>query len=206
MPVIKKFLTYNLAVYIVFVLLLYFSGYFKIGFLSDDYMGYFDSRTSSVTEKFEGHLTYSNQLHIRPIPFIYFQVSCKLHDLLGFSNDNFIFYRVEQLLLYLLISLLSGLILLKMTSNIRLSVILSSAVLIFPNNIHSICWTSSCGDMICILFYLLSFYTILVYLNNEKRNYLILSICFFIAAMLSKELAVTFPFVILAIIYYDKRT
>src|SRR5438477_9667316 len=117
MRINKKFLTYNLGVYVVFVLLLYFSGYFKIGFLSDDYMGYFDSQTSSLTEKFEGHLTYSNKLHIRPLPFFYMQVSCKLHDLLGFSNDSFVSYRIEELLLYLIISLISGLILLQMTGN-----------------------------------------------------------------------------------------
>ena len=199
----KKFIFVLSIIYAVFILILLISGYFRIGLLSDDYLNFYDAVNSSLLQKFTSNLPYTNYLHFRPLYYISLQISVFMHNLLGFSYDDFVLYRVQNLLIFLLISFVAGKIILLKTGNLYLSLFASAAVIIFPNNIHNICWTAARVDLLCCLFYALTILFSFLYFERSANLFLVLSIASFVLSLLSKETAATVPFAVLLISFYN---
>lgn len=203
MSSLKKYIYFSLLLYFFFALFLSINGYFQIGWLSDDYYDFNDAANSNLAEKFTGHLPNTNNLHLRPIYYLSLQVSKSVHDLLGYGYDNFIFYRFQNLIVYLLLVFIAGLIVLRNTNRPDIALIASAHILIYPNNLNNICRTAGRDDIILTVFSLLSIYY--AYKDDAGKYYinLLLSSIFLILALLTKETAIVLPFVILFLLYIE---
>ncbi|MCI0448484.1 MAG: hypothetical protein L0Y79_01710, partial [Chlorobi bacterium] len=198
----KKFTIYVFIIYLIFAVALYFIGYFKIGLLSDDYLNFYDALNSNLNQKITGQLPFTNTFHTRPFYYLSLEKSVWLHDLLGFGYDDFIWYRVQNLVLLLLISYIAGRIVLLITNKLSISLIAALTIIIFPNNLNNICWTAGRVDLLCALFYAIAIYLLYLYLN--RKHLLLLSgiIVFFLLALMTKELAITLPAVLVLMAYF----
>jgi hypothetical protein len=182
--------------FFLYIIALYFTGFFNIGLLSDDYLNFHDAVYSTLLDKFTGTLAFTNPSHFRPLYYISLQVSSYLHNMLGFSYDNFIFYRIQNLVVYFANVFLAGWIIFKKTGKPYYSLFALIIISLFPNNIHNICWTAGRVDLLCCLFYLLTLYFFFEYLKINSSPKLALSVLSFVLALTAKETAVTLPFVI----------
>lgn len=198
----KKFIFYSLGIYAVYSIALFILGYFKIGLLSDDYLNFFDALHSTFYDKITGHQPYANVFHIRPIFYLSLEKSILVHDWLGFASDNFIFYRIQSLVMLLIISFIAGKIILHLTKKMTLALVGLATILIFPNNINNICWVTARVDLICSLFYLMTIYIFLLYSQNKNIILFAFTVLCCSLALLTKEIAITLPFTILFLGYF----
>ncbi len=182
---------------------LYFTEFFNIGLLSDDYLNFHDAVNSSFLDKFTGSLAFTNPSHFRPLYYLSLQVSSYLHNILGFSYDNFVFYRIQNLVVFFADVFLAGWIIFKKTGKPYYSLFALIIISLFPNNIHNICWTAGRVDLLCCLFYLLALYFFFEYLRINSSLKLVLSILSFVLALSAKETAVTLPFVIVVFLMFE---
>jgi hypothetical protein len=199
----KKFIIFLSVIYVLYALTLLLSGYFRIGLLSDDYLNFYDAVNSSLAQKFTSNLPYTNYLHFRPLYYLSLQFSALVHDFLGFSYDDFVLYRLQNLVIFLLISFVAGKIILLKTGNLYLSLFASFAIIIFPNNIHNICWTAARVDLLCCLFYILTIFFSFLYFERSRNLFLVLSIVCFLFALLTKETSATAPIAVLLFALYN---
>jgi hypothetical protein len=172
----RKFIFYSSCLYFIFIIYLSLTRYFSIGLLSDDYMVFNAAVNSSIADKYLGNLPFTNELHLRPMVYFSFQASSFIHDILGFNYDNFILYRFQNLVLYLLIAFFAGSIVFKQKSNLFTSIVIQVFILFYPDNLHSICWTTGRFELILALFYILAVMYVFKYSNNQKPLYLALYI------------------------------
>lgn len=187
---------------LIFVFLLMISGYFQIGFLSDDYVNIYSANVSSLLEKFTSNVVFHNHLLLRPLWFLSLTLDIFIKKSLSLSADNFIVFRIHNLILYLVFAFLVSYIYYFKSKNYSLSIFIYTIVLIFPNNIHSLIWVVCRHDTQFGIFGLLSLFMILLYAEKNKLILLLLSLVFLATALLYKETAIIFPFVILFALYY----
>ena len=185
-----------------FVFLLMISGYFQIGFLSDDYVNIYSANVSSLLEKFTSNVVFHNHLLLRPFWFLSLSLDIFIKKALSLSAGNFIVFRIHNLILYLVFAFLISYIYYFKSKNYSLSIFIYTIVLIFPNNIHSLIWVVCRHDTQFGIFGLLSLFMILLYADKNKLILLLLSLIFLGTALLYKETAIIFPFVILFALYY----
>lgn len=200
----KRLLLYAIAIFTVYTIILYFLGYFKIGLLSDDYLNFYDATHSTFSQKITGSLPFTNVFHIRPVYYLSLEKSVQIQDWLGLAYDNFVWIRIQNLCMLLMISLLTGYIVLHTSRRMSLSLIAIASVLLFSNNINNICWTAARVDLICVLFYLSALYFTIQFCDNDNILTFILAVVSFILSIFTKELAVTLPVVVLLLIYFTK--
>ena len=199
-----KFIFYSLGLYAVYTAMLYVFGFFSIGLLSDDYMNIYDAINSTFYQKLTGTLPFTNAFHIRPFYYLSLEKSVSLSTLFGFAPDNFIWFRIQNLVLLLFIAFTAGLTLFYLTKRASVSLVCSAAILLYPNNINNICWMAARVDLICCFFYVISILLFLLYSDSGKRSFFILSVITFILALLTKELAITLPLILLLTEYFRK--
>lgn len=194
-----------LFVTVIFVLLLLVSGYFNIGLLSDDYVNIYSANVSTLLEKFTSNVIFHNHLLLRPFWFLSLCLDIFIKKSLSLPSDNFVVFRLHNLLLYLLFAFIISYTLYFLIRDKFLSLLVYAVVLLFPNNIHSLLWVVCRHDTQFGIFGLLSLLLLLIY--EVKNNYiiLVLSLISFGAALLFKETAIVFPFVILVSLHYFKR-
>jgi len=200
----KKYIILLSAVFIIYSVILYYSNFFKIGLLSDDYMNFFDAASSTLIQKFTGALPFTNPLHFRPAYYVSLQVSNFLHNALGFSFNDFVLYRIQNLIVFFIISFLAGWIILHETKKVSLALTASLGIILFPNNIHNICWTAGRVDLLCGMFYLAAFYYSLKYFEKQSMLNLVTASLFFVLALISKETGLTFPFIVIIYLLFVK--
>lgn len=128
-----------------------------------------------------------------------------------FAIEHFIFglnpigYHLVQLLLHVGVAFVVYLILDKILGVIkngsRIAFLSAAIFSIMPNHVEAVAWIAAVGDPLATFFYLTSFYfyILLRTKNYELRTrYFSLSLIFFVVALLTKEISITLPFVILA--------
>src|SRR5262245_48961344 len=71
---------------------------------------------------------------------------------------------------------------------------------VHPVHTEAVSWIAGVGDVACAVFYFSGLYTFLRYRDSRKVTLLYVSSACFFAALLSKEMAVTFPVVALLLI------
>src|SRR5258706_5633736 len=191
----KRYNLYVIGVFILFTVGIGLSGYFQIGLLSDDYLNINGSIHSSFIDKLTGHLPFTNSYHMRTTYYLSMQSSNYLHNLLGFAYDNFVLYRIQNLLLYLVLAYIAGRIILLITGHISVSVLTALTIIIFPNNINNICWTAARVDLLCGIFFLLSLYFAFKTIKESNLTAFICSILSFVTALLTKEISVSIPLI-----------
>ncbi len=193
-------------IFFLFLIGLYLSGYFSVGLISDDYYNLFDATNTSFLQKFSGKLPFTNILHLRPIYYLSIQSGYAIHNLLGLGFDNFINFRIGNLLLFLLLSIICGELVFLLSRNYFLSILTVCSVILFPSNIHNICWTAGRVDILCGIFYITFLFYSFKYIVQKRRFHLYLSIIFLVCALLTKESSITaFPLLILLILYFKGK-
>ena len=110
----------------------------------------------------------------------------------GYHLTNLILHTTNTLLVYVLA---------KRFFNAR-SIAFVSALLFLLHPIHSssIYWISGRADMICTGFYLAGLIFFISYKNFESKKAMLYSIACYLLALLSKEMAISFPLVISAFV------
>lgn len=200
----RKFIIYSIAIYTVYTIFLYFSGFFRIGLLSDDYLNIYDALNSTFFQKLTGQLPFTNAFHIRPLYYLSLEKSIAINNLFGLAADNFIWFRIQNLVLFLFISFSAGLTVFYLTRRWSVSLAASAAILLYSNNINNICWMAARVDLICGFFYLASLLLFLIYSDTGKRSFFYVSIITFAAALMTKELAITFPLTVFLFEFFRK--
>jgi hypothetical protein len=197
----KKFYIYSLILFSVFIVITSSFGLFKIGILSDTFGDAYTAVNSTVTGKITNNLEYIDTYRYRPVLFLTLKGIVNINNILGFSYDNFILYKLINIFLYLFFAFISGLIVLKISGKFTLSILTEALILIFPNNLHNFCWSAAYFEILCGIFYLLAFLFLIKYLNIGTKRFLIYSNILFVIALLTKEIAITFPFVCIVVLY-----
>ncbi|KXK49433.1 MAG: hypothetical protein UZ05_CHB002001888 [Chlorobi bacterium OLB5] len=200
----RKYILYALGIFAAYAVLMYIAGFFKIGLLSDDYLNIYDALNSDLYQKFTGNLPFTNAFHIRPVYYLSLEKSIAVNNILGLEPGNFIWFRIQNLMLLYFISFTAGIFLLYLTGRTSVSAAGILSVLIYSNNINNICWMAARVDLICGFFYLISFLLFIIYSDSGKRLFFILSVLTFITALLTKELAITLPLTVAAFEYFRK--
>lgn len=110
------------------------------------------------------------------------------YDFTGYHLTNLILHTTNTLLVYALA---------KHFFNTR-SIAFVSALLFLLHPIHSssIYWISGRADMICTGFYLAGLIFFISYKKSESKRAMLYSIACYLLALLSKEMAISFPLVI----------
>jgi len=85
---------------------------------------------------------------------------------------------------------------------------LSSSLLFLLHPIHStsLFWISGRVDMLCTLFYLLAIICFTNYVRSREKHQLIISSICFVFSLLSKEMAISFPLVLMAYIFVNSSS
>jgi hypothetical protein len=180
------------------------SGYFSIGLLSDDYLNIISANTSTLSEKFTGDVPYYSKHHFRPVWFLSIQTTHAITNSLGLANDNFLIYRIENLFLLFAFASVASNLIYKITGKAAHSVLLAVLILIFPNNLNSICWTIGKVDFMAGIFILGTIYFSAKYLQDKSKVWLIISVVMLVLGLLTKETAVITPFICYLILRYSE--
>jgi len=115
-------------------------------------------------------------------------------------------YHLMGLALHLCNCLLVFWLIYMLTRNIPVSFITAILFGIHPLHVESVAWVSERKDVLYALFFLSAAICYCYYLRERKiRGYYLLSLALFILALLSKAMAVTLPFVLLLIDYFNNR-
>lgn len=200
----KRFYVLITIIYLIFIGILTHSGYFKIGLLSDDYNNLNDAVNTSIQQKITAKLPYTNTLHLRPIYYLSIQFGYFLHNSLGLEYDNFINFRVGNLILFIILSYLCGGLVYLLTQNYFSSIMTICSIIIFPSNIHNVCWTAGRVDILCGIFYILYIYFTFLFTKEKRKSFLIFSCIALIASLLSKETAITALPTCIIFVYFFK--
>ncbi len=195
-----KFIKLSLLIFSLFSIYLFFSGYFEIGFLSDDYLNFISAKNSSLTQKFTSSIPYESNLHFRPLWFLSINVMIAINNLLGSSPDNFLLYRIDNLFCLCLLSFISSFLLFKITRRVSISIVFLLMIILYPNIVNDICWTVGKAGILCGIFLFSSLYFSFSYIERKSVSKILLTLLFFVLALLTKESAIMLPFIIVLLV------
>lgn len=115
-------------------------------------------------------------------------------------------YHLMSLIFHLLNILLVYAFFMKLSRNARISLFVSAFFALHPLNVESVAWISELKNVMFTFFFLLAALSYLRYTGNfSKKKHLYYAALFFVASLLSKSAAVTFPLCLLAIDVYLNR-
>ncbi len=194
----KKYYQYFSLIIFVFIILIYFAGYFKIGLLSDSYEDAYLSVTSGLKDKFTDQIYH---FRFRPLLFLTLQGIVNLSGLLNISYDNFIINNLFNLVLYISLAAISGIVILTITNDFKKALLAVIIIIVFPNNIHNLCWSAAFVELLTGIFFVTTIYFSIVFVKTRKKSFVALSVSFFILALLTKEIAITIPAAVFLINY-----
>jgi hypothetical protein len=147
----------------------------------------------NLTATFSGF--YANFYH--PLVILSYAVE---HALFGmnpaaFHATNVMLHVLNALLVFWLIHLLSD----------RISLSLVAALLfgVHPLHVESVAWIAERKDVLSTFFFLFAAVLYLIYKQKKRRAHYCLSILMFLAALLSKPMAVTLPLVLILCDYLE---
>ncbi|HMS65146.1 MAG TPA: hypothetical protein PKD83_07830 [Ignavibacteria bacterium] len=196
-----SFLKSILVLFSVHIVFLYFSGYFNIGLLSDDFLNFISAQSSDFADKITSSVPYYNKFHFRPLWFLSINLSIFLSSVFFPSGNNFVFFRIENLFWFYLLILISTGLLNKITGSKKPPLIFALTCLLFSNNLLNICWTAGKADLICAVFILSALSMTYKYISNVNFTNFISVLLLFSASLMTKETSVTFP--LISIVFFS---
>ncbi len=131
--------------------------------------------------------------HYRPILFASLVVDSEIWELspFGFHLTNVILHSISTVLIFYFIILLLGA--LSVTNKVQIAFLSSFLFAVYPLHVESVAFISARADIICCIFFSLAF--IFHLLSYRNLLYLGLAASCFALSLMSKEVAVAFPFV-----------
>lgn len=172
----------------IFVILVYYPA-LDNGLVSDDF------NLVEETKTFSGVFSTIIGWSLRPLG----NLSLYLDHLL-FGN-NYIGYHLSGIFIHILTSVIVYFIAASILNNKTFGFVSALFYAAHFANVGSVNWISDRWTLICAFFTLLSFLFFLYYLQKQDKNYLRLSVCAFLLALLSKENAAPFAIFLFLFIY-----
>jgi Tfp pilus assembly protein PilF len=121
------------------------------------------------------------------------------HDLYGLNAAG---YHVTSVVLHWLAGLVLFLTLARMTGRLWCSGLCAGLFLVHPLHVESVAWVAERKDVLCGLFWMLGMWGYARYAERRVAGRYAWVLLFFVLALLSKPMAVTFPFVLLLLDYW----
>lgn len=196
-----KYIRYSVLLLAIFAAVFSFWGLFSVGILSDTFGDAYTAVNSGFTDKINNNLQFIDVNRYRPVLFITLKALVGINNILGIPFDNFIFYKLVNLFLYLSFAFVSGYIVLKISEDLIKAILAEIFILIFPNNLHNLIWSAAYFEILCGLFCVLSLLFVVKYFVGRKAVYLVYSNILFVLALLTKEISVPYPFICLLIVF-----
>jgi len=131
----------------------------------------------------------------RPLVNLSFWLNHKIGGLnpLSYHLTNLIFHLGVCFLVYLLVITLFQ----NNKDKNKIAILAAVFFSLLPNHSEAVIWIAAIGDPLASFFYLLAFYLYLQYRQKQSFLCLIISLLSFILALLTKEIAITLPLLIL---------
>ncbi len=174
-------------------------------FVSDDFDWLYLVKFSehSLTDYFTGNY-YGIQGEggaYRPLVTVIFLLNYKIFGLnyLGFHIVNLIFHIGVCFLVYLLALLLFE----KFKAKNKIAILAAVFFSLLPNHSEAVVWVAAIADPVASFFYLLAFYLYLIFRKKQSFAALLISVLSFIIALLTKEIAITLPILIVVWELYE---
>jgi len=114
-------------------------------------------------------------------------------------------YHLHSLILHLINGWLVFFLFYRLSDKIPVALAGSLLFLVHPFQVQAVAWISARKDLLFICFYLASFLSYYFFQSDKKKSLYLLSLLFFICALLSKALAITLPVILLLWIYSEKK-
>jgi len=145
------------------------------------------------------------RISYRPVRMISYAVDYtlnkKLWRYLGYAGDdkglNPLGYHISNLVYHMLTSFLVFLVIYRLVANYRVAFLAASLFALHPVHTDSVTYLAGRRDILFTLFYLAGFYFFLCYRRTRRVTFIIASFLAYLLSLGSKEMAVTFPAIIL---------
>jgi tetratricopeptide (TPR) repeat protein len=192
-----------IAVIVLITFLIYFNS-LNNQFLNDWDDGIYVTNNPNIKPSPNGSLVknaftkFSNG-HYHPLTTISYGIEYKLFGLEAkpFHAFNLIFHIINALLVFSFIKLL--------VNNSIVAFITSLLFAVHPMHVESVAWISDRKDLLCTMYFVGALCIYLLYLEKGGSKWYMLTFLLFIAALLSKAMAITLPFVLLTVDYFKER-
>jgi Tfp pilus assembly protein PilF len=153
-------------------------------------------------EGFRWALTYGNIGHWHPLTWISHMLDCQLYGLSpsGHHLTNILFHTAAVVLLFL--------VLWRMTGFMWRSAFVAAVFAIHPLRVESVAWVAERKDVLSACFFMLTLGAYVRFVEKSKAQsqkfkvYYGLTLLFFALGLLSKNMLVTTPFVLLLLDYW----
>jgi hypothetical protein len=178
---------------IVLVGIVLYAGSLRGGFLSDDYDWFFLVESADYAA-FDVMETAGSGLYFRPL----ITLSLRLERAIAGGVSPFI-HHLSNLLIHLATACIVYLSCRVLNGHTFLSLALALCFLLHPAVVPDVYWIAARVDSLMAFFYLLGVLGYLHFLRSGRPLWLILAAAGFIGGLLTKEMAVTFPLVLLVI-------
>lgn len=180
----------NLALLFFFVLASYVAFHKTAfgGFLSDDFSFLEEVSKSPIVELFRiKPPTEASPGFFRPVAFIYWKLNYMFFGMnpSGYWHLSVLMHAVNGFLVFLLSKRLFG--------RYFAAVAAGLIFIAIPLQGEAVAWFSCAFDRLCLFFELAALNLYLCYLKDKKKSYYFMVFSGFILALFSKEMAVTFP-------------
>ncbi len=207
----KAFINNNL---VVAVIIFFFSVLIYLPSVNNDFVWddvikikreYYKFKNKSFTKALipRAHSRFKTKSYFRPLTSLsmYYDFKIWEHNSFGYHLTNIIINAICSVLVFFLFLL----ILKKFRIRARENIALFSALLFtaHPMHVESVSWIAGRTDILSTMFFLAAFVTHIK--SYEKSLYIILACMLFYLSLLSKEVAVAFPFSILAYEYISNK-
>lgn len=183
--------SYLLLMFALYVVFISSAGYFGIGHLSDDHLNIISASSSSLGEKLTGKVPFYSPHHYRPAWFVAIQFTQGLSDLMGQGRESAFVSRAVNLILFFLLATLAALLVFRISGSVIRSISAAAIILLYPNNVNSICWTIGMVDLMCGSLILGCLIYSRSYADSVNKASAMLSAVCLALALLTKETAVT---------------
>ncbi len=151
---------------------------------------YFNGKSGLTKENVEWAFTHSHYGAWIPITSLSYMLDYEFYGLhpKGYLFTNLFFHIANALLLFI--------ILLRMTGSLWPSAFVAVVFALHPINVESVAWIAQRKNVLSTLFWLLTMWAYVLYVEKRDIKRYVLVILFFALGLMSKTMLVTLPFVL----------
>ena len=106
-------------------------------------------------------------------------------------------FHLTNILLHLMVSIISYYLTYSLARSYTAAFFATLLFAVHPVHAEAVAWVSGRNELLCAFFMFLSFYLYILYRERRGNRYIVASLFAFFIALLSKEMAITLPLIIL---------
>ena len=145
------------------------------------------------------YFSYSKEFSYRPLVTISYLINFYLFKLNPFG------YHLTNLLLHLLVVTFIYLLFCLLTKDSDIAFLTSLIFAVHTINTEAVNSIGFREDILCALFYVIAFYAYINFIKNNRLSYLIIALLSLFLSLFSKEMALSFPLMIIIYDFYFKK-